>query len=70
MEIVTHGFEADHEITAKLINNGLKIVEVPVKYNPRSLEEGKKIKMRDGFVALWTFVRFRFINSVIITKTD
>ena len=70
MDIVTHGFETDHEITAKLINHGIQIIEVPVKYSPRSFEEGKKIKMRDGFVALWTFFRFRFINSVIITKTD
>jgi len=60
MDIVTHGFETDHEITAKLINKGIPIVEVPIQYHPRSQEEGKKIKMRDGFVAVWTFVRFRF----------
>ena len=70
MDIVTHGFETDHEITAKLINNGIQIVEVPIKYYPRSFEEGKKIKMRDGFVAIWTFVRFRFKNSIIITKNN
>ena len=64
------GFETDQEITAKLINHGIQIIEVPVKYSPRSFEEGKKIKMRDGFVALWTFFRFRFINSVIITKKN
>jgi dolichol-phosphate mannosyltransferase len=63
MDIISQGFEADHEITAKLIHKGLQIIEVPVKYSPRSLEDGKKIKMRDGFVALWTFARFRFINS-------
>ncbi len=56
----THGFETDHEITAKLIRNGLKIAEVPIRYYPRSSEEGKKIKPSDGFIAVWTLLRFRF----------
>lgn len=60
MDIMTHGFETDHEITAKLIRNGIQIKEIPINYNPRSLIEGKKIKMRDGFLAIWTFIRFRF----------
>jgi dolichol-phosphate mannosyltransferase len=70
MDIETHGFETDHEITAKLINNGIQIVEVPIKYCPRSFEEGKKIKMRDGFVAMWTFVRFRFKKSIINSHSN
>jgi glycosyltransferase involved in cell wall biosynthesis len=60
MKIETRGFETDHEITAKLILAGLRIAEVPISYRPRSLAEGKKIKPRDGLIAVWTLLRFRF----------
>src|SRR5205807_8313126 len=59
MRVKTSGFETDHEITAKLARAGVRIKEVPVSYRPRSASEGKKIKARDGFVALWTLLRFR-----------
>ena len=62
MEIRTSGFETDHEITAKLIRRRLLIVEVPIEYYPRSAEEGKKIKPSDGLVAVWTLLRFRFVE--------
>lgn len=61
--IQTTGFETDHELTAKLIRSGVKIVEVPVGYTPRSVEEGKKIRYSDFFIALWTFFRFRFVSK-------
>jgi glycosyltransferase involved in cell wall biosynthesis len=56
----TSGFETDHEITAKLIRQRLRIVETPVSYYPRARNEGKKIKATDGLIALWTLLRFRF----------
>ncbi len=59
--VKTRGFETDHEITAKLIRSGVKIREVPIIYNPRSVEEGKKIKPRDGVIAVLTLLRFRFV---------
>ena len=59
MKLRTSGFETDHEITAKLIRQGLRIVEVPIEYYPRSIKEGKKIKPWDGLVAVWTLLRFR-----------
>jgi dolichol-phosphate mannosyltransferase len=62
MRIRTSGFETDHEITAKLIRGGYRIVEVPISYFPRSVEAGKKIKPRDGFIAVWTLLKFRFID--------
>lgn len=58
--IKTHGFETDHEITAKLIRSGVKIWEVPIRYQPRTVAEGKKIKWTDGVTAVWTLLRFRF----------
>ncbi len=55
----TSGFELDHEITAKMANRGARFVEVPIRYFPRSREEGKKIGLRDWFVAVRTFARYR-----------
>ena len=60
MKLVTSGFETDHEITARLIRAGLRITEVPIQYYPRGVEEGKKIKPRDGVIAVWTLLKFRF----------
>jgi dolichol-phosphate mannosyltransferase len=55
----TTGFELDHEITAKMAHRGARIVEVPIHYSPRSREEGKKIGLRDWFIAVRTFLRYR-----------
>ena len=57
--LYTSGFELDHEITAKMAQRGARIVEVPIRYSPRSREEGKKIGLRDWFVAVRTFLRYR-----------
>ncbi|MFL6281237.1 MAG: glycosyltransferase family 2 protein [Vicinamibacterales bacterium] len=53
------GFELDHEITAKMTHRGARIVEVPIRYSPRTREEGKKIGLRDWFAAVHTFARYR-----------
>lgn len=53
-------FEFCPEVTAKLSRLGERIAEVPVKYNPRSADEGKKIRHSDGWLAIWTLIRFRF----------
>ncbi|MGA3185972.1 MAG: glycosyltransferase family 2 protein [Bryobacteraceae bacterium] len=62
MTLRTHGFETDHEITAKLIRGGLRIKEVPIAYFPRSEEAGKKIRPRDGLIAVWTLLKYRYVN--------
>jgi dolichol-phosphate mannosyltransferase len=59
LSLETSGFETDHEITAKVLARGLRIVEVPVTYKPRSKEEGKKIGLRDWFIGARTFWRYR-----------
>ncbi len=59
LDLHTSGFELDHEITAKVLARGHRIVEVPVSYAPRSKAEGKKIGLRDWFVGTRTFFRFR-----------
>jgi len=55
----TSGFELDHEITAKVLARGHRIVEVPIQYFPRSRAEGKKIGFRDWITAIRTFARWR-----------
>jgi dolichol-phosphate mannosyltransferase len=56
-----HRFEFCPEITAKLSRQGEKIAEVPISYVPRSAGEGKKIRHSDGWLAIWTLIRYRFI---------
>ena len=59
LNLETTGFELDHEITAKVLARGGRIVEVPIHYFPRSREEGKKIGAKDWITGLRTFWRFR-----------
>jgi glycosyltransferase involved in cell wall biosynthesis len=56
------GFEFEPEITAKVLKRGYRIYEVPISYAGREFEEGKKITWRDGFKALWTLVKYRFVE--------
>ena len=56
---ITHGFETDHEISCRLINQDYELVEVPITYYPRSKKEGKKINASDALKAIWAFWRFR-----------
>ena len=59
LTLETSGFELDHEITARLVARGKRIVEVPIRYYPRSRDEGKKIGLRDWFIGIRTFWRYR-----------
>jgi hypothetical protein len=58
LELVTRGFELDHEITAKILARGARLCEVPIRYYPRSKAEGKKIGPKDWVIATKTFLRF------------
>ena len=59
-KIYSNGFEADHEITAKLIKSDYLIEEVPVSYKPRTIAEGKKINFFDALKAIKTIIKYRF----------
>ncbi|HVL69322.1 MAG TPA: glycosyltransferase family 2 protein [Vicinamibacterales bacterium] len=59
LPLETTGFELDHEITARMAARGRRIVEVPIRYYPRTKAEGKKIGMRDWFIATRTFWTYR-----------
>jgi glycosyltransferase involved in cell wall biosynthesis len=55
-------FEFCPEITAKIAKLGYPIYEVPISYRSRSVAEGKKISLKDGFAAAWTLIKYRFFN--------
>ena len=55
-------FEFEPEVTAKVLRRGIRIYEVPISYAGREFHEGKKITWRDGIVALWTLVKYRFVD--------
>ena len=59
LPLETSGFELDHEITARMLARGRRIAEVPIHYHPRTRAEGKKIGLRDWFIATRTFRRYR-----------
>jgi glycosyltransferase involved in cell wall biosynthesis len=62
MKIHARGFEFEPEFTAKVLKKGIRIYEVPISYNGREWDEGKKIKWHDAPRALWTLIKYRFIN--------
>lgn len=59
MHLVCRRFEFCPEVTAKARRLGFRIHEVPVSYNARGIADGKKIRARDGWEALWTLLRYR-----------
>ena len=60
LDLKCTGFEFCPEVTAKTLLRGVKILELPISYYPRRMEEGKKIRWTDGVIALWTLLKFRF----------
>ncbi len=62
MEIHARRFDFEPEFTAKILKRKVRIYEVPISFNPRDYSEGKKIKVADAFVAVWTLIKYRFVN--------
>ena len=54
------GFGIEPEMTAKIFKRGYRVYEVPITYDGRGYDEGKKITWRDGIVALWVLLKYRF----------
>jgi glycosyltransferase involved in cell wall biosynthesis len=55
-------FDFEPEFTAKILKQKLRIFEVPISFNPRNYAEGKKIKMKDAFEAIWALLKYRFVD--------
>ena len=54
------GFDIEPELTARLLRAGRRIVEVPISYNPRTSDEGKKMRWIDGVDAVYSLLKCRF----------
>ena len=63
-KLVIHAdrFDFEPEITAKVLKQGVRLYEAPISYAGRNFEEGKKITWRDGVSALWTLIKYRFVD--------
>ena len=55
-------FEFEPEFTAKILKRKFRIFEVPITFNPRDYEEGKKIGLKDAFAAIWALIKYRFVD--------
>ena len=55
-------FEFEPEFTAKILKRKYRIFEIPITFNPRDYEEGKKIGLVDAFEAIWALVKYRFVD--------
>src|SRR5215207_9076663 len=60
MALHSNGFGIEPEMTAKIFKRNYRVYEVPITYDGRGYEDGKKITWRDGFVALWVLLKYRF----------
>jgi len=58
----SNGFGIEPELTAKIFKRGYRVYEVPITYDGRGYEQGKKITWRDGVVALWVLLKYRFTD--------
>ena len=58
LDIRSTGFGLEAEITAKVFNRNLRVIEVPVSYKRRTKSEGKKLRITDGLIACWTLLRY------------
>jgi len=61
INLTANRFDFEPEVTAKILRQKIRIYEVPVSYTGREFEEGKKITWRDGFAALATLIKYRFV---------
>ena len=59
LNIKSHGFGMEAEVTGKLLRRRMRPYEVPISYRARTREEGKKITWRDGVEAIWILSRIR-----------
>jgi len=63
IKLVEDDFAFCPEVTTKISNMGYKIHEVPINYKGRNYSQGKKIKLKDGFKALFTLIKYRFFYN-------
>lgn len=62
MTLRANSFDFEPEFTAKVLKRNYRIFEVPIRFNPRDYSQGKKIKLGDAFEAVWTLLKYRFVD--------
>ena len=62
MTIRAKRFNFEPEFTAKILKRKYRIFEVPITFNPRDYADGKKIKLKDAFEAVWALLKYRFMD--------
>jgi glycosyltransferase involved in cell wall biosynthesis len=62
MSLHSKRFDFEPEFTAKILKRGYRVFEVPITFNPRDYDEGKKIGLMDAFEAIWALVKYRFVD--------
>ncbi len=62
LNLKSNNFDFEAEITAKILKHKISIYEVPIVTCPRTYQEGKKIGWKDGLTAIWTLLKFRFVE--------
>ena len=62
MPLHARRFEFEPEFTAKILKRKVRIYEVPITFNPRDYDEGKKIGWKDAFEAVWALLKYRFVD--------
>jgi glycosyltransferase involved in cell wall biosynthesis len=62
MVLHANSFDFEPEFTAKILKRHFRIFEVQITFNPRDYTQGKKIKLKDAFEAVWTLIKYRFVD--------
>ena len=62
LNLKSRRFNIEPEITAKIFKKHYRVYEMPISYYGRDYSEGKKICWKDGFSAIWTLIKYRFMN--------
>jgi hypothetical protein len=66
LNLTCSGFDLDFELPDKILLSGHEIIEIPIRYDPRTYAEGKKIRTSDGLRALFIMLRDRLGLSPVI----
>lgn len=62
IELRANRFDFEPEFTSKILKRRVRIVEVPIQFDPRAYKEGKKIGAKDGVMAVWALIKYRFVD--------
>lgn len=60
LKMTAEGFDYATELVSKLLKQGYKIAEVPIRFDGRSRKEGKKINFKDGVMCFYKIISYRF----------